>query len=149
MEVIEGKVVAGYGVASGNAKDPRYSEGTLALQWPHFEERGLDLDGVFRGTINISVAPLKPEPVRAMHTFRGVKWHDDTAAEDFSFFQIRIALAGEPPVGGYIYWPHPETKPDHFQSPHVIEILAPTLDGITGGATVQIWTDPGQITFSD
>ena len=149
MNIVAGKIVIGYGVASGNAEDPRFPEGTLALQWPHFTGGGLDLDGIFRGTINISVAPLKPKPVEPIHTFRAVKWHDDSPAEDFSFFQIRIALGDEPPVGGYIYWPHPETKPEHFQAPHVVEVLAPSLDGVANGAEVQLWHVPEQIAFVD
>ena len=148
MEVIEGKIVTGYGVASGNAGDPRFPEGTLALQWPYFIAGGLDLGGIFRGTINISVAPLKPEPIRALHTFPKVKWHDDTPSEDFSFFQIRIALGDGPPVGGYIYWPHPETKPEHFQDPHIVEVLAPSLDGVANGVAVRLWTVPEQIAFA-
>ena len=37
MDIISGKIVKGHGVASGRARDPRFPEGTLALQWPIFE----------------------------------------------------------------------------------------------------------------
>ena len=148
MEVISGTIVEGHGVASGRADDDRFPEGTLALQWPIFEAFGVDLEGYFKGTINISVAPLKPRPVRPMHSFRNVKWHEECPSEDFSFFQIRIGLRGDPPVGAYIYRPHPETKPEHFQDSHVVEVLAPGIDGIVAGAAVQIWTDPDQIAFA-
>ena len=57
MDIISGKIVKGHGVASGRARDPRFPEGTLALQWPIFEINGLNLDGYYRATINISVFP--------------------------------------------------------------------------------------------
>lgn len=147
MQIVSGKVVTGYGVASGRNGDARFPDGTLALQWPYFMAGGLDLEGIFRGTINISVAPLKPEPNSALKTFRKVAWHDSTPPEDFSFFQVRVALVGEPPVAGYIYWPHPETKPEHFQNEHVVEVLASGLDGIVNDVEVQLWSDPTQMAF--
>jgi hypothetical protein len=51
-------------------------------------------------------------------------------------------------VGGYIYWPHPETKPEHFQDPHTVEILAPGLDGVADGVEVRLWHVPEQIAFA-
>ena len=40
MDIISGQIVEGHGVASGRAGDPRFPEGTLALQWPIFEKNG-------------------------------------------------------------------------------------------------------------
>ena len=57
MISITGKVISGYGVASGKGNDSRYPEGTLKLQMPFFKERGLDLSVFFIGTININIAP--------------------------------------------------------------------------------------------
>ena len=56
--------------------------------------------------------------------FKQVKWHPDCAPEDFSFFVARMALDEEgaaEPVDGYIYRPHPETKPDRKGSPRTKE----------------------------
>ena len=88
MDIISGQIVKGHGVASGRAGDPRFPEGTLALQWPIFEKNGLNLNGYYRATINISVFPLKPNPVNPTHAFKNVKWHADCPAEDFSFFEV-------------------------------------------------------------
>ena len=146
-KTVNGKVVAGHGVASGRAGDPRFPDGTLGLQWPYFEELGLDLDGIFRGTVNVSVKPLTPRPINAMHTFRKVKWHPDCPAEDFSFFAIQIRVGVSDFKDGYIYWPHPETKPEHFQDPHVVEILAPRLEGVEVGMSAQLSYDAECLAF--
>ena len=79
----------GHGVASGCSNDDRFPDGTLSLQCPIFESMGLDLTGYYKATINISVHPLKPKPIKAFQTFRSVKWHPDCEAEDFSFFERR------------------------------------------------------------
>jgi len=147
--LINGIVVSGHGVASGYAGDPRFPGGTLALQLPIFRQLGLDLEGLHLGTLNVSVAPLLPQPQRALSTFRDIKWHPDCPAEDFSFFDMRIATTEGKPVPAYIYWPHPETKPEHFQDSHVVEILAPRLEDIAEGLPVRLWIDPGRMKFQD
>ncbi len=53
MDIISGKIVKGHGVACGRAGDPRFTEGTLALQWPIFEMNCLYFDGYYRAPINI------------------------------------------------------------------------------------------------
>ena len=147
MDEIAGIVVAGHGVASGRAGDPRFPEGTLALQWAHFEGAGLNLRGFYRGTVNVSVAPFRPRPVAARLTVRKVQWHEHCPPEDFSFFDVRVAFADGSPVEALVYWPHPETKPDHFQDPHVVEILAPFTDGVEVGSRARVWGDERQIEF--
>lgn len=147
--LINGIVVSGHGVASGYTGDPRFPGGTLALQLPIFRQLGLDLEGLHLGTLNVSVAPLLPQPQRALSTFRDIKWHPDCPAEDFSFFDMRIATTEGEPVPAYIYWPHPETKPEHFHDPHVVEILAPRLEDIAEGVPVRLWIDPGRMKFQD
>ena len=147
--LINGIVVSGHGVASGDAGDPRFPAGTLALQLPIFARLGLELEDLYHGTLNISVAPLVPRPQRALTTFRDVKWHPDCPAENFSFFDMRVATIEGEPLPAYIYWPHPETKPEHFQDPHVVEILAPRLDAIIEGLAVRLWVDPARMKFED
>jgi len=51
--------------------------------------------------------------------------------EDFSFKRCR--LNG---VDALIYYPHPDTKPDHHQSPDVVEVLAPKMETIVYGSKV-------------
>ena len=147
MQLITGSIVRGHGVASGCSNDERFPDGTLSLQWPFFINMGLDLNRYHRATINISVCPLRPEPVCAFQTFRNIKWHPDCAAEDFSFFQVELKLEDDKSVDGLIYWPHPETKPEHFQDPHVIEIMAPKIPELFLGDKVTFLVNKSQMRF--
>ena len=147
MQLITGSIVRGHGVASGCSNDERFPDGTLSLQWPFFINMGLDLNRYHRATINISVCPLRPEPVCAFQTFRNIKWHPDCAAEDFSFFQVELKLEDDESVDGLIYWPHPETKPEHFQDPHVIEIMAPKIPELSLGDKVTFLVNKSQMRF--
>jgi hypothetical protein len=141
---VEGTVVEGHGVASGRGGDARFPEGTIALQKPHFRERGLDLSGFYDGTINVSVAPLRPVFEQPKRTVRGVKWHDAVPPEDFSFFDCRLTHAGTEHAG-LIYRPHPDTKPEHEQPVGVLEVLAPHVEGVSPGDRVRLWMPRGQV----
>ncbi|MEO0928977.1 MAG: hypothetical protein AAFY63_24355, partial [Cyanobacteria bacterium J06643_13] len=52
-----GTVKAGHQVASGQATDSPYEQGTLEMQLPYFRALGLDLRDFFLGTLNVSIAP--------------------------------------------------------------------------------------------
>ncbi|HIK33490.1 MAG TPA: hypothetical protein IGS17_04765 [Oscillatoriales cyanobacterium M59_W2019_021] len=142
---VKGIVKKGYGVASGCTRDPRFPQGTIEMQKPFFRERGLDLEGYFPGTINLSIAPHQYRVRQAKYTFKNIKWSIDAPAEDFSFFDCRIIpISGEAIVGS-IYYPHPETKPEHFQSPDILELLAPYISDLTYGNELTIEVDQRQI----
>ena len=130
------RIVQGHRVASGQNGNPRFPGGTLRMQAPHFRTLGLDLSPFHNGTLNVSIAPLHFRAVRARHVFRQVRWHPIEPAEDFSFFNVSLVRPGLPPVDGLIYYPHPETKPEHFQSPDVLELLLPWIDGLRYGTEV-------------
>ena len=131
-------VVEGHRVASGTNGDARFPGGTLRMQTPFFRERGLDLGGFYSGTVNVSIAPLQYRVREPRLTFRQVKWHATEPAEDFSFFDVRLARSGGERVDGLIYYPHPETKPEHFQKPDVLELLLPFVEGIRYGAALEL-----------
>ncbi|MEO1590635.1 MAG: hypothetical protein AAFU71_05000 [Cyanobacteria bacterium J06632_22] len=144
--VVPGYVVAGHQVASGQANDPRFPRGTLRLQMPVFARLGLDLSGYYPGTINVSIAPYEYAVVQPKVTLRQVKWASDCPAEDFSFLDCALVLDGaEQPVQGLVYYPHPETKPEHFQDPQTLEVLAPLIPGLGYGQAVQLRLPPEQI----
>lgn len=104
------------------------------MQIPHFLEGGLDLRDWHRATVNLSVAPLIYEIVEPRITFRSLKWHPAEPAEDFSFFNC--AIEGREAL---IYFPHPDTKPEHEQPDDVLEIWAKELiPGISYGDTVSL-----------
>ena len=52
--------------------------------------------------------------------------------------RYHLTPLGEPPVDGLVYYPHPDTKPDHFQDETTVEVLAPFIDDLATGATVEL-----------
>ncbi|MEM9164172.1 MAG: hypothetical protein AAGC54_14030 [Cyanobacteria bacterium P01_F01_bin.4] len=146
---IPGVIVQGHGVASGRADDPRFPGGTLRMQKAAFAERGLCLDAYFLGTINVLIAPYRYQVKQSKYTFRQVKWAVDRPAEDFSFFDCRVGLRDCDPQPGLIYYPHPETKPEHFQDPGTLEVLTAFIDGLGYGESVLLTLDASQIVIGD
>ena len=144
-QTIEAEVVRGYGVASGSNNNPRFPGGTLRMQAPYFLERGLDLGQFHLGTVNLSIAPQTYRVVHPHITFRHVQWHPTEPAEDFSFFDVRLVHPIQGPVEGLIYYPHPDTKPEHFQQPDVLELLLPFVRGLEYGMPVQLEVPPDQM----
>ena len=132
-QTVAARVVPGHGVASGLKGDPRFPGGTLRMQAPHFLALGFDLGPYHGGTINVSIAPRVYRVMKPPVTFRSVKWHPTEPAEDFSFADVRVILPGGLPIAGKIYYPHPDTKPEHFQQPDVLELLLPYIPGILTG----------------
>ncbi|MGI8576153.1 MAG: hypothetical protein ACR2MA_12695 [Egibacteraceae bacterium] len=150
IERVRGVVRAGHGVASGRGGDPRYPDGTIALQLPVFARLGVvvpgrDLSAVHPGTVNVDLAPAVVEWVAAPVTVRKVEWSAHAPPEDFSFAPCRVGPAGEPLVDAICYRPHPETKPEHEQPPGVLEVLAPWIEGLVAGEPVDMELDPTQI----
>lgn len=129
-----GKVVPGHQVASGNSSQSPYPSGTIDMQTPHFLALGVDLRPFYAGTLNVSIAPDRFE-LRPSITLPQVKWSKDHAAETFSFVPIELHWQQQT-FSGLIYYPHPETKINHFQDPSVLELLLPPLPAIHYGSAV-------------
>ena len=138
-------VVRGHQVASGRGGDPRFPDGTLRMQWPHFADLGLSLEPYFPGTLNLSISPASYRIVHPWKTFRQVKWCPVASAEDFSFFHCRLRIAENEEISGLIYYPHPETKPEHEQPSDVLEVLAPWTGGIRYGDFVELMLPGSEI----
>jgi hypothetical protein len=144
---IPATIVHGHRVASGQNGDPRFPGGTIRMQAPHFLALGLDLSPFYPGTLNVSVAPFHLRIIQPRLTLRSVPWHPTEPAEDFSFFDVELLLQSAAPVSGLIYYPHPETKPEHFQGPDVIELLLPWTEGLHRGGQVVLAIPPEQMVF--
>ena len=144
---LPGTVIRGHRVASGLNGDPRFPGGTLAMQIPFFLQSGLDLGVYHQATINLSLSPYEFSVCKPLYTFPNLKWCPTEPAEDFSFFDCMIGASDDPAdlVPGLIYYPHPETKPEHFHSPHVLEILTSRLSGVFYGVTLLLHIDPLQL----
>jgi hypothetical protein len=145
---IHGTVVEGYRVASGQAQDNPYPEGTIKMQTPFFLREGLDLRAYHPATIGVSCGPWTFVVKRPEYTFRNVKWSPDHHAEDFSFSRCRITYAGVT-VDGLVYYPHPDTKIGHHHDRSTLEIIAPYLEGIRYGSTVELDINTDEIVIQD
>lgn len=140
---LKGRLKQGYRVASGpSAAYPGY--GSIEKQKPYFKALGLDLDAMFNGTLNISIEPYAFGMAKPTHTFRAVKWTELTDAEDFSFSQCKVRFQGRE-YEGWVYYPHPETKKDHFQEASTVEVLAPFIRDIKYGDELEIILDTAEI----
>ena len=137
-QTIDARLVPGHQVASGLNGNPHFPGGTLRMQMPHFLALGLDLSPFYLGTMNVSIAPLQYRVVKPRLTFRSVRWHPKEPAEDFSFFDVRLSRDEAAPVAGLIYFPHPETKPAHFQQADVLELLMPFVAGLNYGDALRL-----------
>jgi hypothetical protein len=147
FQLVNARIVPGHRVASGSNGNPRFPGGTLRMQAPHFLSRGFDIARFHPATLNVSIAPLRYRVGRAPLTLRHVQWHPVAPAEDFSFFDFRLRRTGAEPVAGLIYYPHPETKPEHFQQPDILELLLPFVEGLAYGIDVQLEVPIAQLAF--
>ena len=151
MKRITTKLVRGHEVASGGNRDPRFPEGTIRMQIPHFAERGLDLSDWFPATLNLSLSPRGFELREANFTFREVDWHPTEPAEDFSFFACEVrSPETDDWFAGWGYYPHPETKPEHFQPDDLLEVMVERkLPGLAYGDPVELRADPHRIVWTE
>lgn len=134
---VDGTVMRGHGVASGQASDSPYPAGTIAMQQPYFAALGLDLAGLHLATINLDIQPAKWRLLQADYTFRALRWTDLHPPEDFSFIRIQLLWQAQS-YAGYIYYPHPATKMQHFQSPSMLELFLPWIATISYGARARL-----------
>lgn len=144
---VPARLVRGHGVASGQGGDPRYPDGTLALQAPLLRARGVALADLRLATLNLCVAPRVPEWGEPRWTVRQLYWSPYVPPEDFSFYPCRVRRPGAPAAEALVYRPHPETKPEHEQPVDVIEVLAPDLGSLAEGALVHLAADPATLRF--
>jgi len=140
---LKGILQRGYRVASGPSKAyPEY--GSIEKQKPYFNKLGLDIDYIFNGTLNISIEPYQFEMLNPEHQFKNVKWTELTNAEDFSFSECRIKFQGQE-YNGWVYYPDPKTKKEHFQSASTVEVLAQHIEGIGYGDEIEILLNTTEI----
>ncbi len=144
---VNGVVTQGHQVASGRARSSPFSAGTIALQAPIFARTGLDLSSAFMGTLNVSIEPLCFKILQSDFTFTDVKWTETYPPETFSFARCVLSFRGID-YPSWIYYPHPETKISHFQSPSLIEIIAQPIENISYGSTVEVAFNPKSIQVS-
>ena len=140
---LPGILVRGHQVASRPSKDYPYS--TLEKQKPYFKSLGLDLYEFFNGTLNISIAPLTFEMMSPEVTFPLVEWTDLHPPETFSFSRCKVFFQGMD-YAGWVYYPHPETKKNHFQDPSLVEVITHFIPEIRYGDALEVELNTNEIT---
>lgn len=143
---LPGILVRGHQVASRPSADYPYS--TLEKQKPYFKHLGLDLGKYFNGTLNISISPLTYEMSAPEFTFLLVEWTDLHPPETFSFSRCKVRFR-ERSYAGWVYYPHPETKRNHFQDASLIEVIADEIEGIRYGDALEVIVNLREITVRD
>ena len=137
-EWLTGRLRAGHGVASGTSNESPYPDGTIRMQTPVFMALGLDLTNCYFGTLNVDFSPLEVSLSNPDHLFEKVRWTELHPPETFSFWSVQIKAREAEVVGGWIYYPHPETKQRHWQPPTTLELIAPRLTGVNEGCTIHL-----------
>jgi hypothetical protein len=132
---VTGIVEPGHGVASGRNVADRYPEGSIAMQYPHFKSRGLDLGRYFPGTLNVSIAPATFFVHSPWYRFDDVLWAKGYHPESFSIARCCVAKGGLT-LRGIVYYPDPSTKTEHRDDPSHLQIIAPFLPGVRYGEAV-------------
>jgi len=140
-------VCAGHKVASGQAEnDRRFPSGTIEMQVPHFREKGFDLKAYFNGdyvsgTLNLSIKPHTYHIGKPDYFLEAVKWTPLFPPENFFLGGAEI-IYKDVNYRALIYIPDPSTKPDHFQPPDIIEVIAQKIPGISYGEKVMLLYNP-------
>jgi hypothetical protein len=147
---IKAPIVAGHRIASGTSlKDRRFPAGSIAMQAPFFKQQGLDLEAYFggdffKGTVNVSVAPLVREIASPEYFMRSIKWTGLFPPENFYLSPAELTFRNKT-YKGMLYIPDPATKPDHFNPATVIDVIAPYIEGIAYGTEVEFGYNPAAI----
>lgn len=142
--IIKGKIVKGYRVASGISKNSPYPAGSIKMQIPYFKKLGLDLYNYHPATLNINIFPKKFELINPEYTFRNVKWFADKPAEDFSFSACKIIHKNKI-YEGYVYYPRPETKTAHFHDESTIEIITKYIKDVYYSSNIKLFFNSNEV----
>ena len=141
-------LVAGYGIASGKANDPRFPDGSIAPQLEAFLSAGLDLRHCYSGTLNLDISPWRYRLVAPDYRFEQLHWCKDFHPEDFYLHRLEIKPF-DTWVSAYLYVPSPETKSEHFHPQTQIEVLAPFISGLSMGQKIDIRTKDNALVWID
>ena len=141
---LNGIIERGHRVASGLTSNSPYPHGSIQMQIPFFKNLGLDLTDFYAGTLNVSITPYSFEMVNPQFTLRHVAWTDKHPPETFSFSPCRITANGSR-HDAWIYYPHPETKITHFQTPSTVEVISTWITGLDYGSAIEFEYMPSEV----
>lgn len=144
MQKIGCELIAGHQIASGRAKDSPYPYGSINMQRPFFKKLGLDLSDYYPATLNLSISPWHVKIAQADWRFEQVNWAPGFNAETFSFIQCNVEFQQQH-YSGWIYYPHPETKTQHFQSDQMLEVITKQIANIQYGDKLNLYINPKSV----
>lgn len=147
MALIDAQIIPGYRVASGQAGDSRFPNGTITMQAPHFADLGLDISPYFSATINVNIAPFQFKILKPSYHFLKVNWSPHMPSEDFYFFDLIATYIGTQ-HRGLVYMPDPNTKIDHVQANDTLELLLPKIKGIQYHRPITLRLNDDQLSLS-
>ena len=146
--IVNGRVQNGHKVASGQAENSPYPKGTINMQKPFFKALGLDLDSYYEGTLNISIAPYTFTMNNPEFKFLGVEWTDKHPKENFFFSRCKV-IFNDLEYLGWVYYPDPSTKKAHFQSPSIVEVIAPKIPNVGKDAEVKLVLNTNEVSLNN
>lgn len=142
--MVDGVIVQGHQVASGqNPKSP-YPKGSIEMQLPIFKSLGLDLTTCHPATLNVSLAIDGFSIVQPDFHFVGVNWTPIIPPETFSFVACKIYI-DQARYDGWLYYPNVDTKPDHLQPNNVMEVISNFIPDIHYDKAVKIEVDGAKV----
>lgn len=137
LVTVSGIVVPGTQGASG-LRHCQEVGGSIRAQREFFIRAGVDMERIYPGTINVSIAPHKFRIVQSDYEIRGAKWNPHHEPEDFSLVHCTLRV-GNRHFDGYVYFPHPDTKIGSFPGYSVVEVLTSFVPGLRYGMRVLLW----------
>jgi len=146
MNSIHAIIKQGHKIASGQADNSPYPAGSITMQAPHFKAHGINLGGYYPATLNLSITPHTFKIIAPEFTVYAIHWAEGFEAEDFSFSKCEIIVNNER-YRGLVYYPHPETKLNHFHSASIIEVISPYIPNIHYGDQVIFKYNPAEISI--
>ena len=145
---VEGIIIKGHQVASGLAENSPFPLGTIEMQLPFFKKEGINLDGIYPATLNVSIAPKTFRLVAPKVTMKNIKWSLNHDAETFSLLPCVLSVNdSEHPA--YVYYPHPETKIGHFKDNTILEILSEHIADVHYGTRLILKLNQAEIIISE
>lgn len=163
LQYVDATVQQGYRVASGTSDiDPTFNVdgGTIRMQIPEFQKRGLDFDAYFGGkadlayvcgTLGLDLTPHTVSLLKPEYHFTKVRWTDKfdkegqpLFLENFFLSAAQILFKGRT-YKALLYIPDPATKPGHFHLPTTLEVIAQKIPGIQYGDRLTLGYNPDAV----
>ncbi|MCV2885726.1 hypothetical protein OE749_13590 [Aestuariibacter sp. AA17] len=146
-ELIPATVIQGHRIASGQSESSPYPDGSIALQAPFFAREGVCMDTLYKGTLNLTISPFEFSIIAPDVTLENLVWCEGFPAETFSLVKCQLMFK-QKSYQGWIYYPHPDTKPRDFHPPSLIEVLMPFIEGVCYGSEVTLEVNAEQVNIT-